>query len=162
MENYDIFDILQKNKNNECSICLELMIYENHQDVHLRTLECGHLFHYQCLAKSNALGYYNGNPCPLCRDKSIHCKFQEIYIENAEIFEKNKNYIKIELNACRLTIKKSYAIVSENFKIKKLFQIYSKMMGLSGEILGPEYYPRLYIYDYENVNYHPVFDSENK
>jgi len=45
-------------QNSECAICHELLTTK------VRTLECGHRFHKECIEQSLRAGY---NSCPLCR-----------------------------------------------------------------------------------------------
>ena len=45
-------------KTNECAICHELLTTK------VRTLECGHRFHKECIEQSLRAGF---NSCPLCR-----------------------------------------------------------------------------------------------
>jgi len=51
--------ILNKNfENNECIICLDNMIVGNN----LKTLNCGHIYHYECINKWNNIK----KTCPIC------------------------------------------------------------------------------------------------
>ena len=59
--NRNEYIILNKNfENNECIICLESMIINDK----VRILECGHMYHYDCINKwIEKKGQIN---CPLC------------------------------------------------------------------------------------------------
>ena len=57
-EKVDYFKLKKDFENNECIICLDNMIVGNN----LKTLNCGHIYHYECINKWNNIK----KTCPIC------------------------------------------------------------------------------------------------
>jgi len=57
-EKVDYFKLNKDFENNECIICLDNMIVGNN----LKTLNCGHIYHYECINKWNNIK----KTCPIC------------------------------------------------------------------------------------------------
>jgi hypothetical protein len=82
--------IRQKNKTDECSICLNDTIEDRPNTSIYRpvdgklTLKCNHYFHAECIFE--CLKY--NDTCPICRDKILLTKLSHVWIIDKSIGEK--------------------------------------------------------------------------
>jgi hypothetical protein len=74
MNNQMPFLLYQTNKKDfldkQCAICLSALYYPevNNNFIRCSKLNCGHIFHNDCINQSiNSLQYINNNKCPECR-----------------------------------------------------------------------------------------------